>query len=155
MLFDLTKLHDVLVRIAVALEGGDKLADTAAPKTRGRKAAGEANGVAQTVEQIAAATPVTTAVAPVAASAPTVAPIAAAVTASDVPPVKTARTLQQVADKIVALVNSPTGGRDKAVAILTKYGVKKVPELKPEVFDAVWADVEAADAPAGAAASLF
>lgn len=159
MLLDLSKLIAALEgHTAALLSHASALVSGGAetPKaTRGRKAVGEVNGVAQTVEQVAASTLVTTAAVQAAASAPTVAATAAAGTASDVPVVKTAKTLQQVADKIVALVNSPTGGRDKAVAILTKYGVKKVPELKPEQFDAVWVDLEAAEAPASGAASLF
>lgn len=150
MLLDLSKLIAALEgHTAALLEHARALvaggAD-ATPKARGRKAAGEANGVAQTVEQIAAATPVTTAAVQVAASAPTVVTTAPVATVSDLPPVVTAVTLQQVADQIIAYANSPTGGRDKAVAILTQFGVKKVPELKPEQYAGVVAAVKAATA---------
>lgn len=120
---------------------------TEAPKTatRGRKAAGEAEGKAQTVTEVAA----TAQSAPAAAAGAVTSPatvVTQPTTASE-PKVVTQKTLQQVADAIIALANSPTGGRDKAVAILAKYNVKKVPELKPETFDAVLADVAAANAP--------
>lgn len=122
---------------------------TEAPKaTRGRKAVGEAEGKAQTVEQVAATAATSTAAVQAAATVATTPSTAAAAGTASEPKVVTQVTLQQVADKIIELANSPTGGRDKAVAILTKYGVKKVPELKPETFEAVLKDVAAANAPA-------
>lgn len=116
-------------------------------KVRGRKASGEAEGKAQTVEQIAAtnATATVAATATAAVTPATTAALASSTAAE--PKVVTQPTLQQVADKIIELANSPTGGRDKAVAILTKFKVKKVPELKPEDFAAVLDDVAAANAP--------
>lgn len=150
MLIDFTKLISALEgHTAALLEHAKALASggTDAPKAaRGRKAAGEAEGKAQTVTEVAAG----------AQSAPTGATVTATQTPATVvtptttvsePKVVTQPTLQQVADKIIELANSPTGGRDKAVAILTKYGVKKVPELKPENFEAVLKDVAAAYTP--------
>lgn len=122
-----------------------------AARAKGRKAAGEAEGKAQTVEQLAAA-------AATAAPATSAAPAAATATVVTAPAqaaeglVKTSLTLQQVADAIVKLANDVS--RDAAVAILTKYGAKKVPEIKPENFDAVMADIKAASAPASAGAGL-
>lgn len=150
MLIDFTKLISALEgHTAALLEHAKALASggTDAPKAaRGRKAAGEAEGKAQTVTEVAASSAaasgvVTAAVQPSAVTSPVTS------TPSAEPKVVTQPTLQQVADKIIELANSPTGGRDKAVAILTKYGVKKVPELKPETFEAVLKDVAAAYTP--------
>lgn len=127
------------------------------PSTRGRKAVGEVNGVALTPEQIAASIAGST---PAAAAATTVAPVlVAAVTPAaanaELPPVVVQVTLQQVADAIINLANSADGGRDKAVGILTQFGVKKVPELKAEQYAAVLEAVKAkAAAPVSASAGL-
>lgn len=144
MLIDLSKLIAALDNHAKALFAyaeavGGKAA--AAPAARGRPAKGES---APSPEQLAAsvAGASTASAAPAATNAGSVAPAEK--------PVIIAPTLQQVADAIIALANSANGGRDKAVAILTKYGVKKVPELKPENFQAVLDDVKAASAPSGA-----
>lgn len=119
---------------------------------RGRKAAGEADGKALTPDQIASSVAS-------AASAAAAAPAVVTVVEPNGTPLGTVAvqpTLQQVADAIIQLANSADGGRDKAVAILTKYGVKKVPELKPENFTAVLAEVAAAkNPPAAGAAGLF
>lgn len=156
----LEKLLEVLTRVAVALEAlasGDGTTDAKAPgKPRGRKAVGEANGVALTPEQVAAQIAGASS-ASSAAAASTVSTATAVTTAGpagDLPAVVTQPTLQQVADAIIALVNSPTGGRDKAVSILTANGVKKVPELKPDQYAAVLAAVTAAAAPPTSAAGL-
>lgn len=135
-----------------ASNGGEK-----APSTRGRKAVGEVNGVAQTPEQLAAAVAsAQPATAGVTASAG--APATAATqqtTVSELPPVVVQITLQQVADAIIGLANSADGGRDKAVSILTQFGVKKVPELKAEQYAAVLEAVKAkAAAPVSASAGL-
>lgn len=148
MLVDFTKLISALeghtkalLAHAEALVSGSS--ETTAPRPRGRRAAGEVNGVAvNPIDAVAAATPAAAAVQAAVNAAPQT--VTAAV---DPKPVVTQPTLQQVADAIIALANSPTGGRDKAVAILSKYGVKKVPELKPENFVAVLADVTAANVP--------
>jgi CCR4-NOT transcriptional regulation complex NOT5 subunit len=160
MILDYSKLIVALEAHTKALiDHAEALAKSAvgsvenAVKTRGRKAAGEAEGKAQTVTEVAAtAAPTAVATQPASATAVTSAsqPAPASQLSAE-PKVVTQLTLQQVADAIIALANSPTGGRDKAVAILTKYGVKKVPELKPENFEAVLADVAAANAPSGAA----
>lgn len=124
---------------ALATGGGE-----AAPKkTRGRPAAGETNGVAVDPTAAAASAP---AASSVAAPAATAAAPASVSTAAVSDKVATVPTLQQVADKIIDLANNHS--RDKAVAILAKYGVKKVPELKPADFAAVLLDVEAAKVPA-------
>lgn len=152
MLLDLSKLiaalegHTAaLLSHAAALVSGGAETVTSAPRTRGRKAAGEEGGKALTAEQIAAAS-----AAPSASTAATAQPAvtsAAAVATAD-KPVVTQPTLQQVADGIIAYANSLTGGRDKAVAILAQFGAKKVPELKPEQFAGVLAAIAAANAPA-------
>lgn len=139
MIFDFTKLHNVLERIAVALEGGAKVdaAETAGPKRgRGRPAAGESTPP----------TEAQTANAQSAAAASTISTATAVTSAGAEKPVDKVPTLQQVADAIIDLANNVS--RDKAVAILAKYNVKKVPELKPEQFATVLADVAAAKAPA-------
>lgn len=130
-----------------ASNGGEK-----APSTRGRKAVGEVNGVAQTPEQLAAAI----AGAASAANAPvTAAVVTPAAASAELPPVVVQITLQQVADAIIGLANSADGGRDKAVSILTQFGVKKVPELKAEQYAAVLEAVKAkAAAPVSASAGL-
>lgn len=145
MVLDLTKLiaaleghTKALFAHAEALASGGT--EAAPKKPRGRPAAGETNGVA--VDPSAAA-----AAAPAASTATPAANFAAATTpAAERAAIVTAPTLQQVADAIIDLANNHS--RDAAVAILTKYGVKKVPELKPENFTAVLADVAKAKAPA-------
>lgn len=125
---------------ALATGGGE-----AAPKkTRGRPAAGETNGVAVDPTAAAASAPAASSVA--APAATVAAPASVSTAAVSDKPVITQPTLQQVADKIIDLANNHS--RDKAVAILTKYGVKKVPELKPADFANVLIDVAAATAPA-------
>ena len=109
----------------------------------GKKAKGGKKTPAETPTETPAA--VTTA-APAQTAAPAANTTVAAAPAASDPPVVTQPTLQQVADAIINLAN--TVSRDKAVAILQKYGASKVPELKPEVFAAVLADVKVASAPA-------
>lgn len=151
MLIDLTKLiaalelhAKALFAHAEAMAGG---AEAAPKKTRGRPAAGEVNGVAVNPETAAASAPAaSTAAAAVSTTPAAQAALAAGVNGeATLAPVVTEATQQQVADAIIALANN--GSREKAVAILTKHGVKKVPELKKEQFAAVLADVRAASAP--------
>lgn len=136
----LEKFYEVLLRIAVALEGGADV--TGEPKKpRGRPAKGETTP--PTTEQLASAQ---------SAAAASTAQTAAAVTAVGSAtvgdkPVITAPTLQQVADKITDLANAD---RAKAVAILAAHGVKKVPELKPEQFESVLKAIALATAPSAA-----
>lgn len=142
---------------ALAAHAVGAIEGAVAPKTRGRKAVGEVNGVALTPEQlaanIAASTPAAAAVTTVAPVI--VAPVTPAAVSAELPPVAVQITLQQVADAIISLANSADGGRDKAVSILTQFGVKKVPELKAEQYAAVLEAVKAkATAPVSASAGL-
>src|SRR5487761_706319 len=112
MLLDLTKLLAVLERIATALENGakDVVADVESAGTRrGPGRPKSTTTAAATAAAVAAAQP--------------------AASAQPAPDAVPQPTLQQVADAIIDLANNVS--RDKAVAILTKFGVKKVPELKP------------------------
>lgn len=134
-------------RFATFLLGNDPAPTTAKP--RGRPAKGESNGVAlPSPEQLAAAVSTATSAAAASTAQTALAATSAGANAQADKPVLVQPTLQQVADAIIDLANNHS--RDKAVAILTKYGVKKVPELKPENFVAVLADVATAKAPSAA-----
>lgn len=136
----LERLVAALEAIAAVAQAGSSIATAvegaaAAPK-RGRPP--KATDAPANPEQSAAA-------APAASTAP------AAQTPDADKPVETVPTLQKVADAIINLANSPDGGRDKAVAILTQHSVKKVPELKVEQYASVLAAVAKAVIPAASA----
>jgi hypothetical protein len=142
MILDFTKLHNVLERIATALEGGAKpAAAEPAKRSPGRPAKGEG---APNPEQLAAAPAASTAAATVTGT--TSAP------ADKLPPVVKDVTLAQVADAIIDLANNHS--RDAAVKILSDAGVKRVPELKPEQYADVLAAVAKAKAPISASSGL-
>jgi len=140
------KFLSLFERLVVALENqsaGEGDPTQAAPKRgRGRPAKGEAP--AETATTPVSAPSSTTSASVVTTPAP--AAEAPSTPATELAAIAVQPTLQKVADAIIDLANNVS--RDKAVAILTKYGVKKVPELKPENFAAVLKDVEAAKAPA-------
>jgi hypothetical protein len=151
MILDFSKLLGALEAHTKALtENTAALLGGEAKKPRGRPVKGEETAAPVTAAATVAAT---------VQSTPSVAGPAAATTAGaepDLKPVKTQPTLQQVADAVVALANDPKrGGREAAVAILNKYGATKVPELKPENFQAALDEALAAGtAPASASSGL-
>jgi hypothetical protein len=61
--------------------------------------------------------------------------------------------MKQVADAVVGLANNFS--RDAAVGVLSKYGVSRASELKPEHLAAVFADVQAKTAELQAAAKAL
>lgn len=145
MILDFTKLHNVLERIAVALEGGAETAvgavEGAVKRGRGRPAKGE--GAVSDPSLAAAAAP---AASTAAIAAVTTAPVPNG--AEGVGPVTITVTLQKVADAIIDLANNYS--RDTAVAILKANGAGKVPELKPESYAKVLAETLTAIAAAKA-----
>lgn len=127
----------------------------AVKRGRGRPAKNETQAAAQT-QTAAATTSATTAAATSAATTATTTGAAANTAASQ--PSAPQATLKQVADAIVKACETVQGGRDSIKEILAKYGASKVPELKPDSFAAVLADVNALLQPAAApsaASGLF
>ena len=70
--------------------------------------------------------------------APVGRPKKAATTEAAAAPAKAAITTKNLADLVVKIA---TGNRAGAVAVLTKHGVGKVSEIRPEQFAAVHADL--------------
>ncbi len=102
--------------------------ETAAPATKGKKKA---------------AAPEATPPAPAPTAAPAPAPAAAPVPVAQVPAAAAPiHTIKQTTEKVIELANDYS--REAAVTILTKRGVNKCSELKPETWDEVFDEAEEA-----------